>query len=161
MKTRRAALLALGAAALLWIAWDTDADPVRFLRGVPWMLDFIRRMMPPDLAVLPAALAGALKTFEIALLGTTAAAAIAVPLGLLSARNVAPPSLYYPVRAGLNFFRSIDTLVYALLFVAAEPALDALVQAGAWTLPLDRPDLRAVVAAVQGVGQPDSSARVA
>jgi len=119
MKTRRAALLALGAAALLWIAWDTDADPVRFLRGVPWMLDFIRRMMPPDLAVLPAALAGALKTFEIALLGTTAAAAIAVPLGLLSARNVAPPSLYYPVRAGLNFFRSIDTLVYALLFVAA------------------------------------------
>ena len=45
--------------------------------------------MPPDPSVLPAALAGALKTVEIALLGTTVAAALALPLGFLSARNVA------------------------------------------------------------------------
>jgi phosphonate transport system permease protein len=83
------------------------------------MLDFVRRMFPPDLAVLPAALAGALKTVEIAFLGTAAAALLAVPLGFLSARNVAPPRLYYPMRAALNFLRSVDTLVYALLFVAA------------------------------------------
>src|SRR5262249_46350291 len=44
---------------------------------------------------------------------------LAIPLGFLSARNVAPPALYYAVRSALNFFRSIDTLVYALLFVAA------------------------------------------
>ena len=29
------------------------------------------------------------------------------------------PGVYYAVRTALNFFRSIDTLVYALLFVAA------------------------------------------
>jgi phosphonate transport system permease protein len=92
---------------------------MRLVRGFPWMWDFVRRMVPPDLAVLPAALAGALTTVEIALLGTALAAALAVPLGFLSARNVAPPGVYYAVRAGLNFFRSIDTLVYALLFVAA------------------------------------------
>src|SRR5436309_4909216 len=117
--SRRATALALGLIGIVWIAWDTGADPVRRLRGVPWMLEFVRRMVPPDLTVLPAALRGALKTFEIALLGTAAAAVLAVPLGFLSARNVAPPTLYYPVRTGLNFFRSIDTLVYALLFVAA------------------------------------------
>jgi phosphonate transport system permease protein len=83
------------------------------------MWDFVRRMVPPDLAVLPAALAGALTTVEIALLGTVLAAALAVPLGFLSARNVAAPGAYYAVRAALNFFRSIDTLVYALFFVAA------------------------------------------
>jgi phosphonate transport system permease protein len=83
------------------------------------MLDFVRRMIPPDLAVLPAALEGALKTVEIAVLGTAASAALAVPLGFLSARNVVPSAMFYPARAALNFLRSIDTLVYALLFVAA------------------------------------------
>lgn len=108
------ALVILGLAA-----WDTGADPVRFARGIPWMLDFVRRMIPPDLAVLPAALEGALKTVEIAVLGTAASAGLAVPLGFLSARNVVPRAVFYPARAVLNFLRSIDTLVYALLFVAA------------------------------------------
>jgi phosphonate transport system permease protein len=116
---RRGATLGLLVAILLVVAWDTDADPMRLARGVPWMLDFLRRMIPPDLTVLPAALRGALKTVEIALLGTASAAVLAVPLGFLSARNVAPPRLYYPMRTALNLLRSVDTLVYALLFVAA------------------------------------------
>lgn len=115
---KRAAWLA-AAAVLVAIAWHTDASPARLVRGLPWMWDFVRRMVPPNLAVLPAALKGALGTIEIALLGTALAAALAIPLGFLSARNVAPPALYYVVRTVLNFFRSIDTLVYALLFVAA------------------------------------------
>lgn len=115
---RRAALF-VGLVVLAWLLWDTGADPVRLARGVPWILDFLRRMMPPDLAVLPAALAGALKTLEIALLGTAVAAVLALPLGFLSARNVAPPPVFYPARTVLNLFRSVDTLVYALVFVAA------------------------------------------
>src|SRR6058998_2841731 len=104
---------------LAWLVWDTGADPVRLARGLPWIFDFVRRMMPPDPSVLPAALLGALKTVEIALLGTGVAAVLALPLGFLCARNVAPGPVFYPARAVLNFFRSIDTLVYALLFVAA------------------------------------------
>jgi len=105
--------------ALAWAAWDTGADPVRLVRGLPWIVDIVARMLPPDLGVLPAALVGALKTVEIALLGTAAAAVLALPLGFVSARNVAPPVFFYPARAALNFFRSVDTLVYALIFVAA------------------------------------------
>jgi phosphonate transport system permease protein len=108
-----------GALLLAVIAWDIDANPARLARGLPWMWDFVRRMVPPDLRVLPSAIKGAIGTIEIALLGTGVAAALAVPLGFLSARNVAPPGVYYAVRTALNFFRSIDTLVYALLFVAA------------------------------------------
>jgi phosphonate transport system permease protein len=104
---------------LAWVAWDTGADPIRFVRGLPWIVDIVRRMLPPDPHVLPAALLGAVTTIEIALLGTVAAAILALPLGLVSARNVAAPSLFYPARATLNFFRSVDTLVYALIFVAA------------------------------------------
>jgi phosphonate transport system permease protein len=105
--------------ALGWCAWDTGADPLRLIRGLPWIFDILGRMLPPDLRVLPAALLGALKTVEIALLGTAAAALLALPLGVISARNVAAPALFYPARAVLNFFRSVDTLVYALIFVAA------------------------------------------
>ena len=119
MSRRTALTLAASAAILAWTAWDTGSDPLRFIRGLPWMLDFVRRTVPPDLAVLPSALAGALITFEIALLGTTVAALVAVPLGFLCARNVAAPPLFHPVRAALNFLRSVDTLVWALLFVAA------------------------------------------
>lgn len=114
----RAALIG-AVVVLLWLAWDTGADPVRLARGIPWILDFLRRMLPPDPTVLPAALGGALKTLEIALLGTTVAALLALPLGCLSARNVAPAVLFHPARGALNFFRSVDTLVYALVFVAA------------------------------------------
>jgi phosphonate transport system permease protein len=110
----------VGAAILLVAtAWHIGADPGRLLRGLPWMWDFVRRMVPPDPRVLGAALMGALGTIEIAFLGTVIAAVVATPLGFLSARNVAPPVVYYAARTALNFFRSIDTLVYALLFVAA------------------------------------------
>jgi phosphonate transport system permease protein len=104
---------------LAWLAWDTGFDPARFARGMPWIADFVRRMLPPDLSVLPSALLGALKTVEIALLGTAVAAILALPLGFVSARNVAGPAVFHPARAVLNLFRSIDTLVYALVFVAA------------------------------------------
>ena len=115
---RRAAVF-VALAVLGWLAWDTGADPVRLARGLPWILDFLRRMLPPDARVLPAAVAGAVTTVEIALLGTATAAVLALPLGFVSARNVAPAPLFYPARTVLNLFRSVDTLVYALIFVAA------------------------------------------
>jgi phosphonate transport system permease protein len=115
----RRAVLFVGLCVLAWLVWDTGADPARLARGVPWMVDFLRRMIPPDLTVLPATVAGAVTTLEIALLGTAVAAVLALPLGFVSARNVAAPPLFYPARAVLNLFRSVDTLVYALLFVAA------------------------------------------
>jgi phosphonate transport system permease protein len=115
---RRASVF-IALVVLAWAAWDTGADPARLARGIPWMLDIVRRMLPPDLRVLPAALLGALKTLEIAVLGTAVAAALALPLGFVSARNVAAPPVFHPARAALNFFRSVDTLVYALIFVAA------------------------------------------
>ena len=114
--------------ALLWLAlvavyaWFLSATEVslsRFIRGVPWMADFIRRMVPPDLSVLESAVVGALQTLQIAVVGTSVAAVVALPLGFLSARNVVSRPLFYPARAVLNLFRSVDTMVYALFFVAA------------------------------------------
>jgi len=116
---RRAGLGLAILVVYVWFLAATEVSLPRFLRGLPWMADFIRRMVPPDLSVLRSALIGALQTFQIAVVGTTVAALLALPLGFLSARNVVPPSVFYPARALLNLFRSIDTMVYALFFVAA------------------------------------------
>ncbi|MBI2114602.1 MAG: phosphonate ABC transporter, permease protein PhnE [candidate division NC10 bacterium] len=116
---RRAGLGLAILAVYVWFLAATEVSLPRFLRGLPWMADFLRRMVPPDLSVLRSALTGALQTFQIAVVGTTVAALLALPLGFLSARNVVPPSAFYPARALLNLFRSIDTMVYALFFVAA------------------------------------------
>ena len=97
---RRAVLFVL-LAVLAWVAWDTGSDPVRLAHGLPWIFEFFRRMIPPDLEVLPSALRGAVTTVEIALLGTAVAAVAALPLGFISARNVAAPGLFYPARAVL------------------------------------------------------------
>ena len=40
-------------------------------------------------------------------------------MGFAAARNAAPPWLFYWARSVLNAFRAVDTLVYALFFVAA------------------------------------------
>lgn len=120
--TRRARRLCLGIGFLVLYGWFLSATEVslsRLIRGLPWMADFLRRMVPPDLSVLNSAAVGALQTFQIAVVGTTVAAVLALPLGFLSARTVVSQPIFYPARALLNFFRSIDTMVYALFFVAA------------------------------------------
>jgi len=107
------------AAAFFWSAWATEVSARRLVEGWPFMLDFLRRMMPPDPSVLGNAVTGAIQTIEIAVVGTVTAATLALPLGFAAARNAAPPWLFYGARSVLNVFRAVDTLVYALFFVAA------------------------------------------
>ena len=106
-------------ALFLWSAWETELSLSRMVEGLPYMADFLQRMFPPDLSVLGNAGRGALQTLQIAVVGTAVAAVAALPLGFLAARNVAPAWLFYGVRSLLNALRAIDTLVYALFFVAA------------------------------------------
>jgi phosphonate transport system permease protein len=76
-------------------------------------------MLPPDLSVIGNGVTGAIQTLQIAVVGTAVSALLALPLGFAAARNVSPPWLFYSARSVLNVFRAIDTLVYALFFVAA------------------------------------------
>jgi len=115
---RRAGWLAI-ATLFVWSAWATEVSLDRGIEGIPFVLEFLRRMVPPDPSVLGHALRGAAQTLQIAVVGTGIAALLALPLGFLAARNVSPPWLFYVARSLLNVFRAVDTLVYALIFVAA------------------------------------------
>ena len=103
----------------IWSARATEVSASRVVEGLPFMLDFLRRMVPPDWSVLRHATTGAIQTVEIALVGTGVAALLALPMGFAAARNAAPSWLFYGARIALNVFRGVDTLVYALFFVAA------------------------------------------
>ena len=60
------------------------------------------------------------ETIQMAIIGTLGAVLLAMPFGLLAARNISPhPTIYTITRLFLNFLRSIPELIYALIFVAA------------------------------------------
>jgi phosphonate transport system permease protein len=58
-------------------------------------------------------------TIQIALWGTAIAVLIAVPLGLLGARNVTPPYIQLPIRRLMDALRSVPDLVIGTIFVVA------------------------------------------
>ncbi len=106
-------------AALVASLRTIDVIP-EFLYDAPeQMADLFRRMWPPDLSYVGPTLKGLVETLHIATLGTIIAIVMALPVGLLAARNVTP-------NLALNLFakfvfvtsRSINSLVWALLFVA-------------------------------------------
>jgi len=58
-------------------------------------------------------------TIQIALWGTVLAVLLAIPLGLLGARNVSPPFIQVPARWLMNALRSVPDLVIGTMFVVA------------------------------------------
>ena len=91
-----------------------------FLADAPeQMADLVGRMWPPDWSYLPTTLKALVETLHIATLGTLIALVLAVPVGLLAARNVTP-NLALNLVAKFIFVtsRSVNSLVWALLFVA-------------------------------------------
>lgn len=144
--------IAIAVAIILFYVWGmagTKASPVELARGIPNMLDFFRRLAPPqwDLRATPLHTApialipgyeipaiglgeayimapeiifAILETIQMALIGTTLAVFLAFPFGLLAARNTSPhPWVYTGTRLLLNANRAIPNLIFALVFVAA------------------------------------------
>ena len=120
----RARIILLSIAALVIIAvyyWSFDAVEFSLLKlkdGLPNMMDFVSDMFPPDWSIYKLVLKETILTIQLALIGTTLAAIIAFPLSFCAARNTAPSWIYHIVRFFFNAVRAIDTLIFALIFVA-------------------------------------------
>ena len=117
----RAALWGTGAVAVLWFtAAQIGLSPVALVKGAPFMADFFSRMFPPDLAHLALLRDATIETLQIAVWGTLIAIGLSIPLAFLGARNTTPHALvFHAVRLFLNALRSINELVFALIFVSA------------------------------------------
>ena len=60
-----------------------------------------------------------LETVQMAIWGSFLSILLSVPFGLLSAENISPGWIRFPVRRLMDSFRAINELVFALIFVSA------------------------------------------
>ena len=111
----------LGIVAAVAVSARTVEIIPEFIADAPEQIgDLLRRMWPPDVAYYPQGIHAALMdSIHIASVGTVLGIAMALPFGFLAARNVTPVAwLNWIARLVLISARSINTLVFALLFVA-------------------------------------------
>lgn len=121
LKSRAAVptILVAALALLIFGLVELDFSPARMLNGIQQLGWITMMMIPPDPgSSLPAYLQAMGETLSIAVLGTTLAALLALPVSLLAARNVIPSAwLRFPVRRSLDTIRGVDTLIWALVWI--------------------------------------------
>jgi phosphonate transport system permease protein len=101
--------------------WLFDMSPMRFANGFAALLRIVVQMFPPTAGdMLGTYLMSMLQTVGMAFLGTTFAAMLALPLGLLAAKNMLPNWLaHFLFRRSCDVLRGVDQLIWALIFVRA------------------------------------------
>lgn len=118
-RARLAGLLAVlvGLAALGY--WRLDFSVARIVHGLGRLGSFAVLMLPPSPEGQFWTFLHALgETLGIAFLGTLTAAIFAFPVAFLAARNVVPnPFARFAVRRGLDVMRSVDVLIWALIWI--------------------------------------------
>lgn len=121
---RRLARAGAALAVLLWLGalvWWFGITPARLAHGIAGVAVILRLMVPPAPgAQLADILRGLGESLAMALLGTLAAALLALPLGLLGARSILPSRLaHFGLRRVFDGLRGMDQLMWALAFVRA------------------------------------------
>ncbi len=117
----RNGLLLLAVVAALAFSW-TPADMGRWtylFTDAGNMAEYASGFMNPDFSDWRYYLQEMVVTVQIALWGTFLAVLFSIPLGILSAHNMAPWWVLQPVRRLMDMFRAIHEVVFAVLFVVA------------------------------------------
>jgi len=100
---------------------DLEVNPLEIFRNTSeYLVDVIGRMLPPDFSNLTGLLLSMLETIQMAFLGTLLAIILSIPIGLFSARNMAPNrAIFYICRTITIFFRAIPEFIMAMILVIA------------------------------------------
>ena len=94
---------------LTLIVIDLEIDFIElFSDSYKYFGDIISRMLPPDFSNFKNLIYAMVETIEIEVLGTFIAIVLSIPVGLLSARNLAPNYVIFLVARTITiFFRAI------------------------------------------------------
>ncbi|MBU4076347.1 MAG: phosphonate ABC transporter, permease protein PhnE [Euryarchaeota archaeon] len=105
---------------VIWSLYDTNFSLRDLAFGLPNIWYFISQMFPPDIESFPKLLKPALVTIEMAVLGTSFAIILSIPLGFIAARNMSKNKVTYILSRGIiAFTRSVPDIVFALIFISA------------------------------------------
>jgi phosphonate transport system permease protein len=88
-------------------------------KSVPYMIDFVRQLLPPDWSVIDVAIKALVETIQMSLWGTTFGVFLSIPIALLSAHNLSPSWINWISNLAQNAVRSIPSIVLGLFFVSA------------------------------------------
>ena len=112
--------IAIFSAIILSLAYSIgffDIDKLAI--GSKNLIIFANDLFPPDLSATDTLLFSIFETLQMALLGTIIGFILALPLGLLGARNISGKSISAVVRLLLGAIRTIPALLWAIIFVVA------------------------------------------
>ncbi|KAM3116040.1 phosphonate ABC transporter, permease protein PhnE [Phormidesmis sp. 146-33] len=87
--------------------------------SIPYTIDFVSRLLPPDWAVTDVAIKALIETIQMSLWGTTIGAVLSIPIALLSAHNLTPRWIRWLANLIQNAVRSVPSIVLGLFFVSA------------------------------------------
>ncbi len=104
---------------LVWSWQGADMRPLDLWRDSANMAVFSKEFFPPNFHDWRIYLSEMVITVHIAIWGTALAIVCAIPLGLLSAENIAPPWVVQPIRRLMDACRAINEMVFAMLFIVA------------------------------------------
>ena len=133
LRARNVLVVALVMAMYVWGFAGAEVRLSALADGLPNILDFLSRLMPPTWKTVETPLAGTgitmtapeivfaiIETIQMAIVGTTIGVLISLPFGLLAARNTSPHRwVYQATRMLLNLLRAIPEIILGLIFVAA------------------------------------------
>jgi phosphonate transport system permease protein len=101
------------ACAQLEVSWE------RVQTGLVNAAKFFDRLFPPNFERWELLAKGLAESLEIAVLASTLGIALALPIGLLAARNLMPPWATWPARFIIVAARSFHPVIVAIVFVKA------------------------------------------
>ena len=113
--------IVLFSSALVFVVKDLEVDFFKLVSdSSKYFGDILSRMLPPDFSNLSELIYAMFETIEIAFLGTFIAIVLSIPLGLFSARNLAPNYFVYLIcKTIVIFFRAIPEFIIAMILVIA------------------------------------------
>ncbi|MDB9792593.1 phosphonate ABC transporter, permease protein PhnE [Candidatus Pelagibacter sp.] len=113
--------IVLFCSALIFVVKDLEINFIKlFSDSIKYFGDILSRMLPPDFSNLKELISAMFETIEIAFLGTFLAIVLSIPLGLFSARNLAPNYFVYLIcKTIVIFFRAIPEFIIAMILVIA------------------------------------------
>lgn len=108
-------------AALVFVVIDLEINFFKlFSDSSKYFGDILGRMLPPDFSNFKTLAYAMFETIEIAFLGTFIAIVLSIPVGLFSARNLAPNYfVFFIARVITVFFRAIPEFIIAMILVIA------------------------------------------
>jgi phosphonate transport system permease protein len=119
--TSRAAQItfALLAVYVVYALAQLDVSLERVQQGLAHSGRFLGRMIPPNFARAELLWKGLAESLQIAVLASALGIVLALPFGLLGARNLMPAWVSWPARLLVVLARSFHPVVVAILFVKA------------------------------------------